>query len=265
MWLARIALLPDEPRPRHPLDDLSAFVEIEPDHALGHVLDAAPWLGGKRTGRTVTVAERTQFAPVDPPKILCVGRNYAAHAKELGNEVPKEPLLFLKPHSALLGPGGTITLPPQSEKVEHEVELGVVIGRRARNVEVSDALSYVYGYTVVGDISARDLQKSDGQWSRAKGFDGFCPVGPRVVTGLDPSDLHITCRVNGATRQDGRTSQMVFPVPEIIAYASRMMTLAPGDLLVTGTPSGVGPLTPGDRLEMEIEGVGVLVCHVRGA
>ena len=260
MRLARVALAPGEPPPRHPLDDESAFVELDGD--VGHVLSLAPWLGGVRTGLTVPVRERRAYPPVDPAKILCVGRNYAAHAKEMGNEVPAEPLLFLKPHSALLAPGGTIVLPRESAKVEHEAELAVVIGKRARNVSAADALSYVYGYTAAGDISARDLQKSDGQWSRAKGFDGFCPVGPVVETALDPRDLGIACRVNGATRQDGRTSQMVFPVAELIAYASRMMTLEPGDLILTGTPSGVGPITPGDRLEIEIEGIGVLACDV---
>lgn len=262
MRLARVALADGEPRPRHPLDDESAFVELEGD--VGHVLDKAPWLGGVRTGLTVPWRTRRAYAPVAPPKILCVGRNYAAHAKEMGNEVPAEPLLFLKPHSALLAPGGTIVLPRESTKVEHEAELAAVIGRRAKNVRAEDALSYVYGYTAAGDISARDLQKSDGQWSRAKGFDGFCPVGPVVETELAPTDLRIACRVNGAIRQDGRTAQMVFDVPALVSYASRMMTLEPGDLLLTGTPSGVGPLVPGDRLEIEIEGIGVLACDVAG-
>lgn len=266
MRLARVSLLPDEPRPRHPLDDATVFVEVDDAQPeRGHVLSAAPWFGGKRTGAVIPWNERAQHAPVSPPKILCVGRNYAEHAKELGNEVPKEPLLFLKPNSSLLGPGGTIVLPPQSSKVEHEAELGVVILRSARNVAREDALDYVYGYTCVGDVTARDLQRSDGQWSRAKGFDGFCPVGPVVVTGLDPADLRVRCRVNGTVRQDGRTSQMVFPVAELIAYASRMMTLEPGDLLVTGTPSGVGPLVDGDRLEIDIDGIGVLACVMRKA
>lgn len=229
---------------------------------LGYVLDVAPWLGGTRTGVTLRWRERTMFVPAEPPKILCVGRNYAAHAAELGNEVPKEPLLFLKPHSALLAHGGDIELPAESQRVEHEAELGVVIGRRVRNVNAADALGCVYGYTCVGDISARDLQKSDGQWSRAKGFDGFCPVGPIVETELDPRDVRIQCRVDGVVRQDGRTSSMVFSVADLIAYASRMMTLEAGDLLLTGTPAGVGPLRPGERLEIEIDGIGVLACGV---
>jgi 2-keto-4-pentenoate hydratase/2-oxohepta-3-ene-1,7-dioic acid hydratase in catechol pathway len=226
------------------------------------VLSAAPWAGGTETGERVTWDASMLLAPVSPPKILCVGRNYAAHAKELGHEVPKEPLLFLKPSSAVLAPGGSIVLPSESARVEHEAELGVVIKTTCKNVAASEALSHVLGYTCVGDITARDLQKSDGQWSRAKGFDTFCPVGPWIETELDPRAVRVTCRVNGATKQDGNTSQMMFPVADLIAYASRMMTLEPGDLLVTGTPEGVGPLAPGDRLEIEIEGVGTLACGV---
>ncbi|MBK6694929.1 MAG: fumarylacetoacetate hydrolase family protein [Myxococcales bacterium] len=238
------------------------FAEIDGDRAFP--LDAPPWLGGRRDGAALPWRTQRLLAPVLPPKILCVGRNYAEHAKELGNEVPKEPLLFLKPSSSLIGPGDAIVLPAESKRVEHEAELGVVIGTRAKAVREQEALDFVYGYTCVGDITARDLQKSDGQWSRAKGFDTFCPVGPVVETRLDPRDLAVRCRVNGVTRQDGRTSQMVFSVAALVAYASRMMTLEPGDLLVTGTPSGVGPLVGGDRLEIDIEGIGVLACDVRG-
>ncbi|MEO6572765.1 MAG: fumarylacetoacetate hydrolase family protein [Polyangiaceae bacterium] len=207
--------------------------------------------------------ESQLVCPVLPSKILCIGRNYAAHAKELGHEVPSEPLLFLKPPSALIGPGDTIVLPKESARVEHEAELGVIIGRKCRNVSREEALSYVFGYTCVGDITARDLQKKDGQWSRAKGFDTFCPVGPWIETTLDPASVRVTARVNGTTKQDGSTTQMMFPVAELIAYVSRMMTLEPGDLLVTGTPEGVGPLVSGDLLEIEIEGIGTLRSPVR--
>jgi 2-keto-4-pentenoate hydratase/2-oxohepta-3-ene-1,7-dioic acid hydratase in catechol pathway len=226
------------------------------------LLTAAPWAGGTPTDERLAWNDAMLLAPVLPPKILCIGRNYAAHAKELGNEVPKEPLLFLKPSSALLAPGGAIRLPPESARVEHEAELGVVIGTRCKGVAAADALAHVLGYTCVGDITARDLQKSDGQWSRAKGFDTFCPVGPWIETELDPRSVRVTCRVNGVTKQDGNTSQMMFPVAELIAYTSRMMTLEPGDLLVTGTPEGVGPLADGDRLEIEIAGLGTLACGV---
>ncbi|MEO8877992.1 MAG: fumarylacetoacetate hydrolase family protein [Polyangiaceae bacterium] len=198
-----------------------------------------------------------------PPKVLCVGRNYAAHAKELGNEVPKEPLLFLKPSSSIIGPGENIVLPKESARVEHEAELGIVIAKKCKAVSAEEAHSVVFGFTCVCDVTARDLQKSDGQWSRAKGFDGFCPVGPWIETDLDPRALRIQCRVNGQTRQDGNTNQMVFSAADLIAYMSRMMTLEPGDLLVTGTPEGVGPLQDGDKLEVEIEKIGVLTCGVQ--
>jgi 2-keto-4-pentenoate hydratase/2-oxohepta-3-ene-1,7-dioic acid hydratase in catechol pathway len=202
--------------------------------------------------------------PVLPSKIVCIGRNYAEHARELGNEPPKEPLLFLKPPSALADPGGAVVRPPASERVEHEAELGVVIGTRARNVSRDSAMNHVFGYTCVFDITARDLQKKDGQWTRAKGFDTFCPVGPWIETDLDPAKLRITCRVNGQVRQDAPTTQMIFDVPTLIEYVSRVMTLEPGDLLVTGSPSGVGPLLSGDSLEMDISGIGTLAVHVEG-
>jgi 2-keto-4-pentenoate hydratase/2-oxohepta-3-ene-1,7-dioic acid hydratase in catechol pathway len=192
-----------------------------------------------------------------------VGRNYAAHAKELGHEIPSEPLLFLKPPSALLGHAGGVVLPPESARVEHEAELAVVVGRRAKNLGKEEALSYVLGYTCACDVTARDLQKRDVQFTRAKGFDTFCPVGPWIETELEPGDVRIACRVNGELRQDGRTSQMLFDVPTIVAYASHMMTLEPGDVLLTGTPEGVGPLTAGNALEVEIENIGCLKLHVK--
>jgi 2-keto-4-pentenoate hydratase/2-oxohepta-3-ene-1,7-dioic acid hydratase in catechol pathway len=253
MRIARLAL-PSGHTAYARLDGLSA-----------ELLDAAPWSDeGPTSGERVHVRwqEEDLRCPVEPSKILCIGRNYAAHAKELGNEAPSEPLLFLKPPSALLDPGGSIVLPRESTRVEHEAELGVVIARRARDIRKEDALSYVLGYTCVGDITARDLQKKDGQWARAKGFDTFCPVGPWIETELDPRALAVRCRVNDETRQDGVTSNMIFDVPTLLAYASRMMTLMPGDLIVTGTPEGVGPLVGGDRLEIEIGGIGVLRASV---
>ncbi len=192
------------------------------------------------------------LCPVEPIKIVCVGRNYAAHAKELGNEVPAEPLLFLKPPSSLAGPGGVIVLPSASARVEHESELTVVIGSRTRNVSAADAMKSVFGYTAANDVTARDLQKKDGQWTRAKGFDTFCPVGPWIETDVDPSAVAVRCRVNGALRQDAVTSGMIFDVPTLIAYISGIMTLEPGDIILTGTPEGVSPLAPGDVCEVEI-------------
>jgi 2-keto-4-pentenoate hydratase/2-oxohepta-3-ene-1,7-dioic acid hydratase in catechol pathway len=196
---------------------------------------------------------------VTPSKIVCVGRNYQEHAAELGNPMPEEPLLFLKAPSALIGDGDTIALPKASERVEHEGELAVVIGRRCRRIaDDEDPLSYVLGYTCANDVTARDLQRKDVQFTRAKSFDTFCPVGPFVVTGLDPLDLRVETRVNGQTRQSGRTSSMAFPVPLLLRYISHVMTLEPGDLISTGTPAGVGPLKDGDIVEVEVEGVGIL-------
>ncbi len=196
---------------------------------------------------------------VRPSKIVCVGRNYADHAAELGNEVPKEPLLFLKAPSSLITNEDAIVLPAYSDQVEHEAELGVVIGKLCKDIaDGDDSLNYVRGYTCLNDITARDLQRSDGQFARAKSFDTFCPVGPVIETDLDPSDIRVLCRVNGVVKQDGRTSQMVFPVDSLIRYISRMMTLLPGDLIATGTPSGVSRLKSGDVCEVEIEGIGIL-------
>jgi len=224
----------------------------------------------------IPIDETALLCPVAPTKIVCIGRNYAAHAKELGNEVPSEPLLFLKPPSALLGPGGTVRLPPESSRVEHEAELAVVIGKRATGVAKDDALAHVFGYACACDVTARDLQRKDVQFTRAKGFDTFCPVGPWIETDLDPSAQRIVCRVSGASpardwapavrdwqvRQVGLTSRMIFDVPTVVAYVSRMMTLELGDVILTGTPEGVGPLVAHDSLEVDIDGIGVLKLHV---
>jgi 2-keto-4-pentenoate hydratase/2-oxohepta-3-ene-1,7-dioic acid hydratase in catechol pathway len=237
------------------------FVRLDGEHA--HAFDRVPWLGGTETGASRGWREEELVCPVQPTKIVCVGRNYAAHARELGHEVPSEPLLFLKPPSSLLGPGGVVVVPPESARVEHEAELVVVVGpRRARNVSREDALSYVFGYSGACDVTARDLQRKDVQFTRAKGFDTFCPVGPWVETKLDPGNVAVRCRVNGATRQDGVTANMIFDVPTIVSYVSRMMTLEPGDVILTGTPEGVGPLVPGDSLEIEVTGIGTLKLRV---
>jgi 2-keto-4-pentenoate hydratase/2-oxohepta-3-ene-1,7-dioic acid hydratase in catechol pathway len=211
------------------------------------------------TDEPIPLATVQMLAPVAPSKIICVGRNYQDHAAELGNPMPPEPLLFLKPPSAIIGNGDTIVLPPESSKVEHEGELGVVIARTARHIgDTEDALSYVLGYTCVNDVTARDLQRKDVQFTRAKSFDTFCPVGPFIETDIDPADLQVTTRVNGKVRQQGRTSAMAFPVAHLIRYVSRIMTLNPGDLISTGTPSGVSALHDGDVVEVEVEGVGIL-------
>ena len=216
------------------------------------------------TGPSLALAEATLIVPVTPSKIVCVGRNYQAHAAELGNTMPDEPLLFLKAPSALIGPEATIELPAASERVEHEGELAVVIGRQARRLRAPDnPLDYVLGYTCINDVTARDLQRKDVQFTRAKSFDTFCPVGPHIETDLDPLDVEVTTRVNGAIRQQGRTSALAFTVPFLIRYISNIMTLEPGDLIATGTPAGVGPLEAGDTVEVEVEGIGILRNHVQ--
>ncbi len=195
-----------------------------------------------------------------PGKIIGIGRNYREHAAELGNTVPAQPLLFLKPPSTVIADGERIVLPPESAQVEFEGEIGVVIGKRLRRVTEVEALTGIAGITCVNDVTARDLQRSEEQWTRAKGFDTFCPVGPRVVP-MDPSrfaDLEVFCRVDGVERQHGRARDMVFPIAALVAHVSRVMTLEPGDLIATGTPAGVGPLHAGDVVEVEIPGVGVL-------
>ncbi len=215
---------------------------------------------------SVRLADARLLPPVAPSKIVCVGRNYREHAAELGNPMPAEPLLFLKAPSAVVGDGEAIEQPPQSQRVEHEGELAVVIGRRARRLgDSDDALAYVLGYACLNDVTARDLQRRDVQFTRGKSFDTFCPVGPHIVTGLDPSDLSVETRVNGEVRQSGRTGAMAFPVSFLIRYISQVMTLEPGDLIATGTPAGVGPLADGDVCEVEVEGVGTLRNPVRAA
>jgi 2-keto-4-pentenoate hydratase/2-oxohepta-3-ene-1,7-dioic acid hydratase in catechol pathway len=198
------------------------------------------------------------LAPVQPSKIICVGRNYAAHAKEHDAEVPEVPMLFLKPPSAVIGPGETILLPPQSQQVEHEAELCVVIGKRGRWIDPDEFRDYLLGYTVANDVTARDLQFRDGQWTRGKGFDTFCPLGPWIQTDFDPADHLITSHVNGEMRQMASTRDMIFSVRQLIAFASSIMTLEPGDILLTGTPAGVGPLLPDDIVEVGVEDIGSL-------
>lgn len=212
----------------------------------------------------IPLIEVKLLAPVAPTKIICVGRNYRDHAAELGNAMPSEPLLFFKPPSAVIASGDSIELPALSNQVEHEGELGVVIGRLARRLgEMDDALSYVLGYTCVNDVTARDLQRKDAQFTRAKSFDTFCPAGPFIETSLDPNDLLVTTRLNGGIKQQARTSAMAFSVPFIIRYISQVMTLYPGDLIATGTPAGVSRLQDGDVVEVEVEGIGVLSNKVR--
>jgi len=226
-------------------------------------------IGGNVFGRYQRKEAETPFAdvkllaPCEPSKIVCVGRNYVEHAKELGNEVPKVPLIFLKPPSSIINPNDTVLLPPQSVQVEHEGELAVVVGKRGRNITAANAKKHILGYTIGNDVTARDLQRTDDQWTRAKGFDTFCPFGPWIDTEFDPADSVVTCRVNGQMRQMASTRDMVFNVGTLIAYVSSVMTLEPGDLIFTGTPAGVGELKDGDEVVVEIEGLGVLRNPVR--
>jgi 2-keto-4-pentenoate hydratase/2-oxohepta-3-ene-1,7-dioic acid hydratase in catechol pathway len=222
-------------------------------------LGAAPWAGGLPEGQPIPLSQVQLLAPVEPSKVVCIGRNYRAHAKELGNEVPPVPLIFMKPSTAVVGPQEAIRCPAQSKEVHHEAELGVVVGRTLTRATAAEARLAVFGYTCLNDVTARDIQREEKQFTRAKGFDTFCPVGPVVVTELDPLlDVSVVCRVNGAERQRGTTRDMVHDPFALLAFISNVMTLLPGDLVATGTPEGVGAIQRGDWVEVEIPGIGVL-------
>lgn len=225
------------------------------------ILSKEPWFGGEPTGDVVSGEHF--LAPVAPGKIVCVGRNYRAHAAELGNEVPTTPLIFLKPSTSVAGPFDAIELPAASERVEHEAELGLVIGKWIREDTARAARAAVFGLTCVNDVTARDIQRAEGKFTRAKGFDSFCPVGPHIVTGVDPLDLEVRCTVNGEERQKGRTSQMVFDPYALVLFINSVMTLEPGDLIATGTPAGVGPIVDGDSVTVSVENVGELTSRVQ--
>jgi 2-keto-4-pentenoate hydratase/2-oxohepta-3-ene-1,7-dioic acid hydratase in catechol pathway len=244
-----------------------SFGVVEGDGSSGLTvaeIGTLPFEAVRFTGQRWALADVRLLAPIFSSKVIGVGRNYADHAAELGNEVPKEPLIFIKPSTSVIGPNDAIRLPPQSQQVEEEAELAVVIGATgARRVDRAGAEKAIFGYTVGNDVTARDLQRTDPQWTRAKGFDSFCPIGPWIVTDLDVSDLEVRCEVGRnpdamEVRQIGRTKDMVFDVPTLVSYVSHVMTLLPGDIILTGTPAGVSPILPGETVSVSIQGIGEL-------
>lgn len=242
------------------VDDI-AYGAVEPEGIRLH--RGTPLLAWEPTETVVPWERARLLAPVIPTKIVAAGRNYTDHAEELGNEVPSEPLVFLKPPTSVIGPLQPIRIPAGIGEVHHEAELAVVIGRVTRDVAAEDVGRHILGYTAANDVTARELRAREGAFTRAKGYDSFCPLGPAIDTELDPQEgLSVICRVNGEIRQTGSTSDLVFGVGELVSFVSSVMTLLPGDVLLTGTPSGVGPIVPGDRVEVEVEGVGVLANPV---
>ena len=242
------------------VDDELFFGVIENDAVA--LLTGHPFGDFAPEGRVLRLSDVRLVAPVLPSKVIAVGRNYAEHAREMGAAVPAAPLIFLKPSTSVIGPGEPIALPWQSEQVEHEAELAVVIGRLCRDVPEERVPEVVFGYTCANDVTARDLQASDGQWGRAKGFDTFCPLGPWIETDLDIDDAGVACVVNGQQRQSGSTADMIRDVAELVSWISSVMTLLPGDVILTGTPAGVGPLVAGDEVSVSIDGIGTLTNPV---
>jgi 2-keto-4-pentenoate hydratase/2-oxohepta-3-ene-1,7-dioic acid hydratase in catechol pathway len=243
----------------HPTGMSFAVLEGEGPGATAAEIEGHPFAQIKLTGQRWAVEDVRMLAPILPSKVVCVGRNYADHATELGNEVPKEPLIFLKPSTSVIGPGESIRLPAISDQVEHEAELAVVIGLPgARGLDREAAKGSIFGYTCANDVTARDLQQQDVQFTRAKGFDSFCPLGPWIETDADMADAEIRCEVNGEVRQLGSTKDMVFDPAQLVAFVSQVMTLLPGDVVLTGTPAGVGPLQAGETVSVSVAGIGTL-------
>lgn len=240
------------------------FVEVRGDE--GHVLKTLFPADGSQPAATqevIPLSETRRLAPLQPSKVVAVAVNYRLHALEMGRELPPEPLFFLKPSTTVIGPGDTIVLPPDSEEVHHEAELGLVMGKRLSCASVEEAKEALFGVVPANDVTARDLQRSIKHFTRSKGYDTFCPLGPEIVSGLNPDELQLKCRVNGELRQDGNSSDMVFGSYQLLSFVSQVMTLLPGDVVITGTPAGVGPIRDGNVVEVEIEGVGVLSNPVR--
>jgi len=240
------------------------FGVLEDDASITVITGDPIYSGIQKTAATVAVSKVRLLAPVIPrSKVVCIGKNYADHAAEMGSVVPEEPIIFLKPNTSVIGPNDTIVWPDMSERVDHEAELAIVIGRLCKDVPVEKVNDVIFGYTIANDVTARDLQKKDGQWTRAKGFDTFCPIGPWIDTDFIPGTQKITATINGELKQSAQLSDMMFKVPEIINFVSRVMTLLPGDIILTGTPAGIGPMVAGADATMAIEGLGVLTNKVR--
>lgn len=241
-------------------DPMFGHVTGEPGSERVEVISGDPiYTKAVRTGKSFDLADVRLLAPVIPrSKIVGIGRNYADHAKEMGNEVPTTPLMFFKPNTAVIGPGDPITVPDFTDRIDYEGDLAVVIGKIARNVPAENAMAAVFGYTIANDLTARDVQKTDGQWTRAKGFDGSCPLGPWIETDLDPENVTVQTHVGGELRQDGNTRDLIFDIPFLIEHMTRAFTLLPGDVILTGTPAGIGPLVPGESVEVTVESLGTL-------
>ncbi|MBM7366440.1 fumarylacetoacetate hydrolase family protein [Gordonia hydrophobica] len=237
-----------------------AFVAIEGEagQEVAREIAEHPFGTPTFTGRTWTLSETRLLAPILATKIIAIGKNYAAHAAEMGGEAPEDPVIFMKPNTSIIGPEAPIVRPPSSERVDYEGELAVVIGRPCKDVPAAKAKDVILGYTVANDVTARDQQKYDGQWTRGKGYDTFCPLGPWIVTDLDPADIAIRTELDGETKQSSRTSLMLHSVGDIIEWVSRVMTLLPGDVILTGTPEGVGPMADGQRVSVTVDGIGTL-------
>nr|WP_122013301.1 fumarylacetoacetate hydrolase family protein [Maliibacterium massiliense] len=237
-------------------DDAVFFAEL--DGAMVYRLDAAPYAGGRRDGYKTTLDSVKLLAPCVPSKVVAVGINYRAHAAEMAHALPEDPIIFLKPPTSVIAPGEAILMPPQSARVDYEAEVGVVIGRRCRNVPEQEAMDVVLGYTCVNDVTARDLQKKDGQWTRAKGFDTFCPIGPWIVTEFDYEGARVQAILNGEVKQDATLAMLINPIPKLIAFITSVMTLEAGDVIATGTPAGISGMRQGDIIDIAVEGIGTL-------
>ncbi|RRO16281.1 FAA hydrolase family protein [Saccharopolyspora rhizosphaerae] len=248
-----------------------SFVALEPDPAaprekiVAVEIDQHPFGTPTYTGRKWPMADVRLLAPILPSKVICVGKNYADHAREMGSEAPENPLIFMKPSTAVIGPNAPIKLPPNSEQVDFEGELAAIIGQPCKDVPEARGTDVLLGYTIANDVTARDQQKADGQWTRAKGYDTFCPLGPWIDTELDPSDLAIRTDLDGEVKQGGRTSQLVHSIGGLVSWVSRIMTLLPGDVILTGTPAGVGPMVDGQKVTVSIDGLGALTNPVQNA